>query len=200
MISSMCIRPLGAFILVTCVFCWLLPSQAAAQYEDNYILKPSDLLRVEVFQEPDLLKEIRVAADGSIVLPLIGKVNVGDRTVQEAQNLIRDRYERDYLINPQINLLVLEYSESYVQVLGQVNRPGLVKIRPDKGLTLIEAIAGANGFTRLARTGSVRLKRKKNNGLTTVTQINVNEILKDSSKADIPLQEGDIIFIDEKVF
>ena len=200
MISSMCIRPLGAFILVTCVFCWLLPSQAAAQYEDNYILKPSDLLRVEVFQEPDLLKEIRVAADGSIVLPLIGKVNVGDRTVQEAQNLIRDRYERDYLINPQINLLVLEYSESYVQVLGQVNRPGLVKIRPDKGLTLIEAIAGANGFTRLARTGSVRLKRKNNNGLTTVTQINVNEILKDSSKADIPLQEGDIIFIDEKVF
>lgn len=171
------------------------PPAGRAQAASNYFLKPSDLLRVEVFQEPDLLKEVRIAADGSIALPLIGKVEIGGRTVQEAQELVRELYDRDYLVNPQINLLVLEYSESYVQVLGQVNSPGFVTIRPDKGLSLIEAIAGANGFTRLARTTSVRLKRHAK-----VTTIDINEILKNPSVKDISLQEDDIIFVDEKVF
>ena len=181
-----------------------IPSREASENvldtSSNYILKSSDFIRIEVFQEPDLLKEVRISADGMVALPLIGKIKVGGHTIQEAQELIRDLYNRDYLVNPQINLLILEYSERFVQVLGQVNRPGFVVIRPERELTLVEAIAGANGFTRLGKKNAVRLKRKDKNGNIIVMKIDVEEILRTSGVEDIELQEGDIIFVDEKVF
>ena len=191
------------FVLFSCLH---LNGQGSATEDpsvgdiSNYTLKPSDLVRVEVFQEPDLLKEIRVSADGTVILPLIGKIKIGGRTIEESQELIRELYDRDYLVNPQVNLLIVEYSPRLVEVLGQVNRPGFVTIRPEKGLTLVEAIAGANGFTRLGKKETVRLKRKDSDGNVVVMKINVQKILRDPEAKDIQLQEGDIIFVDEKMF
>lgn len=166
----------------------------------NYTLQPSDLVKVEVFQEPDLLKEIRISADGTVVLPLIGKIKIGGLTIEEAQRLIRELYDRDYIVNPQVNLLILEYNPRFVQVLGQVNRPGFVAIRPEKGLTLVEAIAGANGFTRLGKKNAVRLKRKDKDGTIIFMKVDVEKILRAPEIEDIDLQEGDVIFVDEKIF
>ena len=67
---------------------------------ENYILKPSDVISVEVYQEADLEKSVRVEGDGSVALALIGKVKVAGMTVAEAQSLITDLYNRDYMLTP----------------------------------------------------------------------------------------------------
>ena len=77
---------------------------------ENYILKPSDVIQVTVYQEPDLDKTVRIEADGSVTLPLISKIKVADLTISESQELITRLYNRDYLVDPQISVLVASFS------------------------------------------------------------------------------------------
>ena len=114
--------------------------------DENYILKPSDVIQVSIFLEPDLEKSVRIEADGTVTLPLIKKVKVADLTVSDAQELITQLYNRDYLVDPQISVLVVSFSPKLVRILGSVNRPGVVEMPPDRQMTLTEAIASANGI------------------------------------------------------
>jgi polysaccharide export outer membrane protein len=156
-------------------------------------------MRVEVFQEEDLYKEVRVAADGTVVLPLIGRVEVAGLTVPEAQEKIRNLYDKDYLVDPQINLLVLEYSQRRVHVLGQVNEPGYVLIPPEEDMTLTQAITGARGMTLRADGSNVKVKRTTD-GQTRVYIINVNEILRNPDAKNVPLYDGDTVYVEERLF
>ena len=126
---------------------------------DNYVLKPSDVIQVEVYQEVDLDKSVRIEGDGTVALALIGKVKLAGMAVAEAQSLITDLYNRDYLVDPQISLLVVSFAPRVIRVLGSVNSPGVVEIPPDRDLTLTEAIAGVNGISRLGNPKSLKIKR-----------------------------------------
>ena len=126
---------------------------------ENYILKPSDVIQVTVYQEPDLDKTVRIEADGSVTFPLISKIKVADLTVSESQELITKLYNRDYLVDPQVSVLVASFSPKWVRVLGSVNRPGIVDMPPDREMTLTEAIALANGVSRPGNPKSITIKR-----------------------------------------
>lgn len=104
---------------------------AAAGASTDYVLQPSDLIRVMIFQEPDLQREVRITQEYTITLPLIGTIDVRNKTVRQVEELIRDLYDKDYLVNPQINLTVLEYTQRTVQVVGAVNQPGAVVFPPE---------------------------------------------------------------------
>jgi polysaccharide export outer membrane protein len=172
--------------------------QSAAQAE--YVLQPMDLVKVEVFQEPDMLREVRIAQDSSISLPLINKVDLKGKTVQEAQDAIRDLYNKDYLVNPQVNLTVVEYAKRDVKVLGQVTKAGAVEIPNDRPLKLLDAIALAGGFTRLADRKRVTLTRSNSDGTTTTTEINAESIIQSRNSADQwVLQQGDVINVPERL-
>lgn len=162
--------------------------------ESNYTLRPSDVLRMEVFQEPDMTKEIRVSADGTVVLPLIGRLRIGGMSVAQSQELIAELYNKDFLVNPQVSLLVLSYKEQRVYVQGHVNRPGPVLIPPEEQLTLAKAVSNAGGATRMGDQGKVSLKR---DGVEKPYTINLGDILKDESK-DVVLRDGDLITIPER--
>jgi polysaccharide export outer membrane protein len=164
-----------------------------------YLLRPSDLIYFAVFNEPDLTKEVRVEANGEIRLHLIGSVEVAGLSLEDAQEKVRRLYDRDYLVNPQISMQVLEYAPRRVQVLGEVNRPGFVPIPPDRGLTLIEAITGANGFRPAANKRKVSLKRELPNGTSEVIEVNVDRLMQDRESKDIPLRDGDTIFVRESI-
>ncbi|MGC6424572.1 MAG: polysaccharide biosynthesis/export family protein [Lentimonas sp.] len=166
---------------------------------ENYILKPSDVISVEVYQEPDLNKDVRVEGDGSVALSLIGKVKVAGMSVAEAQSLITDLYNRDYLVDPQISLLVVSFSPKVVRILGSVNRPGVVQIPPDRDLMLTEAIAGANGVSRLGNPKSITIKRVGENGRARQLEVNFSRILTDPNVKDIILEEGDTIWVPERI-
>ena len=166
---------------------------------ENYVLKPSDVVSVEVYQEPDLEKSVRIEGDGSVALALVGKVKVAGMTVAEAQSLITDLYNRDYLVDPQVSLLVVQFSPRIVHVLGSVNYPGQVELPPDRDLTLTEAIAAVRGISRLGNPKSITIKRIDVNGRARQMEVNFSRIVQDANERDIVLQEGDTIWVPERI-
>lgn len=166
---------------------------------ENYILKPSDVISVEVYQEGDLEKSVRVEGDGSVALALIGKVKVAGMTVAEAQSLITDLYNRDYIVDPQVSLLVVQFSPKIIHILGSVNSPGVVEIPPDRNLTLTEAIAGVRGVSRLGNPKSITIKRVDADGRARQMEVNFSRIVSDPNVKDIVLQEGDTVWVPERI-
>ena len=135
-------------------------SALANQNTKNYILRPSDLIQVDVFQELDLRRQTRIEADGQVHLVLIKPFRIAGMTLAMAQKEIARRYyDEEFLWNPQVSVTVMEFSPRKVSVLGEVIRSGFVQIAPDRKLTFVEAISSAGGFTRQAQKKEVQLKR-----------------------------------------
>lgn len=198
-LSSSAIRRLSS-VFVLALILSVARALAADSGQAEYVLQPMDLVKVEVFQEPDMERQVRITQDSSITLPLINRVDLKGKTVQQAQDIIRDLYNRDYLVNPQINLTVMEYAKRDVKVLGQVAKAGAVDIPTDRPLKLLDAIALAGGFTRLADRKKVTLTRIDADGKTTTTEINADSILQSKGNADTwVLQQGDVINVPERL-
>jgi len=164
-----------------------------------YVLHPMDLLKLQVFQEPDLDRELRVSQDSTITVPLIGVVDLKGRTIHEAEELITELYARDYLVNPQINITILEYAPRTVNVLGAVNAPGAVAMPPEKSFTLLDAIARAGGFSRLANRGRVSLTRSLPGGRTENFTVNADQLVSGDAANRWPMHDGDVVYVPERV-
>jgi len=176
------------------------PPSVSGSARPEYVLQPLDLIKMEVFQEPDMERQVRLSQDSTVTLPLINTIDLKGKTLQEAQELIRQLYDRDYLVNPQINLTVLEYAKHDVKVLGSVDKAGAVEIPSDKPLKLLDAIALAGGFTRLADRRHVTLTRTNEDGKPVTSEINADDILQSKNSTDnLPLKEGDVIYVPERI-
>jgi polysaccharide export outer membrane protein len=165
----------------------------------DYLLQPLDLLGFEVFQEADLKQDVRISKEGTITLPLIGVLEVKGLTVRAAADVIRQRYQAKYLRNPQVSLLVKEYTQRTVSVIGSVTTPGTVKFQPEQPLSLIEALSSVGGFTRLADKRKVKLTRTNPDGTAVTHVIDVEALLSGSKTEEWPLQPRDVIFVPERI-
>ena len=192
--------PLVALALLGALRAADAPAPAPAEAPTDYVLQPSDLIRVLIFQEPDLLREVRITQEYTINLPMIGTIDVRGRTVRQAEEIIRSLYDRDYLVNPQVNLTVLEYSQRTVQVVGAVNSPGAVVFPPEQKMGLVEAIARAGGQSRIADMKRVQLTRTSAQGKTETFTINVVDLMKGASGEQWLLLKGDVVLVPEKLF
>jgi len=152
------------------------------------------LLHLKVFQEDDMETKVRVAADGSVTLPLLGNVYLGGKTVDEATAMVRQELARDYFVNPQVTLVVLEYSKRRFTVLGQVQKPGSYEIPSEEVVTFNQAIATAGGFNRLANKRKVTVTRQVG-GKTTMLSIDARESSNESQTFEI--LPGDTITVPE---
>ena len=175
------------------------PAPVPAAAVLDYLLQPSDLLDVQIFQEENLKRAVRVSQEYSITLPLIGKVDVKGKSLRQAEDLIRALYARDYLVNPQINVVVIEYAKRTVNVIGQVNQPGAVLFPQEQGLTLLDAISRAGGFSRLANRTQVKLTRTNADGKSDTFVIDADDLIKGRSSNNWPLLVNDIVFIPERI-
>src|SRR5690606_33161518 len=152
------------------------PASTAGSSKPDYVVQASDLLRVQIFQEDDLTREVRVSQEHKIVLPLIGPIDVKGKNVREVQEMIRDFYDRDFLVNPQVNVFVLDYAKRSVNVIGSVNSPGVVMFPQEQGMNLLDAISRVGGFSRLADRRKVKLTRTVE-GKTDTYIINVDDLI-----------------------
>lgn len=167
-----------------------------AQISESYKLQPTDILIIDVVNEPQLgAKEFRVSASGEVSYPFIGAVKVVDRTTTEVQTELKRLLEADYLVNAQVIVQVKEFRKQLVNVMGQVGRPGLVEIPAERKMTVLEAINVAGGVTRLARTSDIELIR---HGRAEPVKYNLEE-LKNPEKP-IYVEPGDIIHVKEARF
>ena len=168
----------------------------------DYVLQPQDVLKVFVFQHDDLNKQteaVSISQEYTVSLPLVGTLNLKGKTVRQAEAMIREAYDKDYLVKPQVSVIVVKYSDRSVNVIGNVTNAGRVQFPLERGLTIIEAIALAGGQTRLADLKKVKLTRKKENGDTEVQEIDVDALMKRGGRDAFPLQKDDVIFVPERI-
>jgi polysaccharide export outer membrane protein len=200
-------RLLPAALAVALWAAGALPFRAAAEDAPNpkaaratyYVLRPMDLIKIQVFQEPDLDRELRVSQDHTITMPLVGTINLRHKTVQEAEQMIAELYNKNYLVNPQINITVTEYSPRTVNVLGAVNAPGSVIIPPEHVFSLLDAIAKSGGFSRLANRNRLSLTRTMPDGETLNYTIDADHLVTGDAVNKWAVQDGDIIFVPERI-
>lgn len=164
----------------------------------DYMLRPADILQVKVFQEEDLTREASVSQEYTISLPLIGTVDVRNRSARQVEEAIRQLYDRDFIVNPQVSLIVLKYAERSVNVIGSVNSPQAVPFPPERGLTLLEAIARAGGFSRLADRSKVSITRTDEKGVNTTFTVNAEKLIGGKSANLWSLQVNDVVNVPEK--
>jgi polysaccharide export outer membrane protein len=164
----------------------------------TYRLSANDVVRVRVFQEDDLATELRLGKDGSATFPLLGIVNLGGKTVEEAAATIRDALGKDYLVNPQVMLTVVEYAKRRFTVLGQVQKPGSYELPDEETVTMLQAIAMAGGFTRLAVQGKVMVTRTV--GGKRSFSVDVRSAANDPKIKPFEILPDDTIIVAERVF
>ncbi|MFM8334723.1 MAG: polysaccharide biosynthesis/export family protein [Opitutaceae bacterium] len=177
-------------------------SELPVQGRANYVLQPQDVLKVFVFQHEDLNKQteaVQVSPEHTISLPLVGVIALRDKTARQAEQIIREAYDRDFLVNPQVSVIVVKYSERSVNVLGQVGKPDRIPFPQEKGLTIIEAIALAGGPTRLADLRRVKLTRKLEDGTSLVEEIDVSAMMIKGGRGAVQLRTGDVIYVPERI-
>lgn len=144
----------------------------AVRVVPEYRLGASDQVRVNVFGEEALTGEFTVGQSGRLSLPLIGEIQAGGLTVTELQESIAEALRQGFINEPRVNAEVLTYRPFYI--LGEVNKPGTYPYSTN--LTVLNAVATAEGFTYRADTRRVYIKRADGANevaypLTTATQV-----------------------------
>ena len=170
-------------------------SSTAGAVNGDYILKSGDSIDMVIYREPDLSIRSKIGNDGFVQLPLLGEVNVAGLSVRSATALIRQKYNADYLVEPQIYLNVSSYNTRKFTIIGQVGRPGTYEFSGSESLGLLEAIGMSGGFTRIADRGHVVVKRREGKEVRTI-KVNAKK-LTDASVDRFEIQPGDVINVAE---
>ena len=164
-----------------------------------YVFSPNDVVELKVFQEPELDSKVRVNKDGNVTLPLIGTMRLAGRTVDEATAMIRETLDRRYLVNPQVNLTVVDYAKRRFTVMGEVQKPGSFEIPNEENVNLLQALALAGGYTRIGEPTRVTVVRVEN-GQRVVLKLNAKAMARDQKSAPFEIKPDDTITVGESVF
>jgi polysaccharide biosynthesis/export protein len=171
------------------------PARVASTASAEYRLGTGDVIRVTVFQNPDLTTETRISETGAISFPLINSVRIGGLTSTEAENRIAEALRTgNFVKQPQVSLLVLQVRANQVSVLGQVGRPGRYPIETaDFRLTELLATAGGvnpAGADLVTITGT-------RNGQPFRTEVDMTRLFGNATRTDdLLLQNGDVVWVD----
>ena len=150
-------RLLASLILIFAIFGSAAHAASAqgASARTAYRLGSGDKIKVTVFGHENMSGEFSVAGNGAVSLPFIGSVKAGGRTISELERIIAKRLKPDYLKNPRVSVEVLNFRP--FDIIGEVTKPGSYPYR--SGMTVINAVAMAGGFTYRAKENSFRIKR-----------------------------------------
>lgn len=158
----------------------------------DYRLSPDDVLRIQVYHEPDLsLEDAQVSAGGAVRMPLIGDVPVAGLSSDEAADLIAARLGQRYLVSPQVTIFIKKAVGRRITLDGEVREPGLFPL--DGRLTLSQAVTLAKGPTRLAALSQVVIVRQAG-GERQAAMFDLAAIRR-GKVADPEIQPGDTIIV-----
>lgn len=181
----------------------------------NYVIGPQDVLQIALFDQEDLGGKYQVDADGTFTFPLIGRVKAGGLTLRDLEaELRRLLIEGQYFRNPQVSVGVDQYRSQRIFVVGEVRNPGTYQLSGE--MSLIEAISRA-GSTLPTASGEALIVRVKTpgpgqpppqppvetnghppvegDGNSDVTRVNLKELQSGALDQNVPLRDGDTIFV-----
>ncbi len=176
-----------------------IPRSSLAVIGGDYVLRPNDVVAVTVYGEPDLDREDRLVSDGTIMMPLVGRIRVAGQTSVQAAETIRRALAADYLVNPQVSVAITEAVKETFIILGQVASPGSHPLPPKGRMSLLEAIGSAGGFTRLASQSRITVKRQEN-GREVVYKVDGKSQAKSDQVQIFQIRSGDVITVPESLF
>lgn len=160
--------------------------------EAEYKIGPQDVVRIDVWKEPDISRTIPVRPDGKISLPLLNDVMAAGLTSMQLAAGIREGLTK-YLTSPQVTVTVTEINSRRVYVTGEVNRAGSIPLLPN--MTALQALSGAGGFTQFAKMKGIYILRNEA-GKQVKYPFNYKEVVKGNHpEQNIPLLSGDVIVV-----
>jgi|SRR5208282_1871441 len=205
MIKRLCLVMAGCAFMVASL-CAQAPEKNAAQAapariadttanpvgEAEYKIGPQDVLRIDVWKEPDISRAIPVRPDGKISLPLLNDVQAAGLTTMELAASLREGL-RKFINNPQVTVTLTEINSRRVYCTGEVSKPGALALLPN--MTALQALSSCGGFTQFAKIKSIYILRVES-GKQVQHPFNYKEVIKGKKPEDnITLQPGDVIVV-----
>lgn len=189
--------------LALCLGLGSLPATAqpaaapAAAASAEYRLGSGDVLRISVYQNPDLTLEARVSEPGLVSYPLLGSVKLGGLSVSAAEKLIADGLRNgNFVRQPQVSIAVLQVRGHQASVLGQVNRPGRYPLE-QVDLRLSDLLATAGGVA--GSGGDVVVLTGTRNGQPFRLEVDLPTLFSPAGRAqDVVVQNGDTLWVDRQ--
>jgi len=131
----------------------------SATDNSNYVIGPQDVLEIDVWKEPELTRTVPVRPDGKISMPLLNDVQAAGLTPDQLASQITASL-RKYVTDPQVTVIVSQINSQRVYILGEVIRAGAYPLMP--GMTVLEALSSAGGFTPFAKRSKIYVMRQEN--------------------------------------
>lgn len=168
---------------------------------DEYILGPTDTVRISVWRNDDLSITVPVRPDGKVSVPLVGDVQASGKTPENLADDI-ERQLASYIRQPQVSVVVTSMGShefiDRVRVTGAVQQPLSMPHRA--GMTVLDLVLQAGGANQFAAENNAMLYRKVGNDVVAIP-VRLDDILtRGDVKTNYPLRPGDILSIPERVF
>jgi polysaccharide export outer membrane protein len=190
-------------MLILLLITALQAAPAVSREPALYIVGPSDVLGVTVFNQPQMSGKFAVEADGTLSFPLIGRVKVGGLSVRGVEDELRSRLAKGYLTDPNVSVTVEQYRSQQIFVMGEVKQPGTLQFTG--AMTVIEALARAGSLTDHAGSDIV-VVRPSGEPPSTATlpasgpssetiRVDLQALQTGELSQNIPLRAGDTIFV-----
>ena len=179
------------------------PAQGAANRASDYVIGPTDVLKVTVYDEPTMSGTFRVDTDGSFQYPMLGRVAAGGMRVRDIEQMIKTKLEDGFIRRAQVTVDVDQFRSRSVFIVGEVRSPG--KYPMTGQMSLIEALAAA-GSTPPPASSEVLILRPRDPvtaqpltpeqaDQTNVTRVNLGDLQLGRLSENVSLMEGDTIFV-----
>jgi polysaccharide export outer membrane protein len=160
--------------------------------DPDYKIGPQDILRVDVWKEPDISRTVPVRPDGKISLPLLNDVQAAGLTPMQLAAAIGDGFKK-YITTPQVTVSVTEINSRRVYVTGEVTRPGAFPLLPN--MTVLQALSSSGGFTAFAKLKNIYVLRVEE-GKQVKHPFNYKDVVSGKNQEqNILLQPGDVIIV-----
>ena len=172
-------------------------AQATTPAPAEYRLGSGDVIRVSVFQNPELTLETRVTEGGLVSYPLLGSIRVGGLGVTQAEKLIADGLRSgNFVKSPQVTLVIVQVRGNQASVLGQVNRPGRFPIEV-ADMRLSDLLAMAGGSNSIATDQLVLTGMR--NGQPYRLETDLPSLFTPAGRAnDVLILNGDTVWVDRQ--
>lgn len=158
----------------------------------GYIVGDSDIIRVNVWKEPEVSQTVVVRTDGNISLPLINEVKVSGMTPLQIQDMVAEKL-KNFLNNPQVTVTVIEIHSKRAFITGEVARPGTYSLNAQT--TVLQLIAQAGGFTPFAKKDSIVVLRTED-GRQSRLKFSYKEVVQGKkTEQNVALHPGDTVVV-----
>lgn len=167
-----------------------IPRNNPAPEPGEYIVGEGDLLRINVWKEPELSQNVSVRPDGNVSLPLVSEVHVAGLSIAQVQDVVTEKL-KTVLTNPQVTVSVMEVRSKMVYITGEVGKPGGYPVVSP--VNVLQLIARAGGLTEFAHRKGIYILR---NNQTSRLHFNYKEVVKGKNPdQNINLQPGDTVVV-----